>query len=362
MILQESAHPGRADRAEDGRWVIPNDSTNGERNRVRGAMAREHGDPSVVAIEEWEPAPLPPGGVRVAVRAAAVNFPDVLILANRYQLKLPTPFVPGSEFSGTVVEVADGVTGPAVGDEVFGISMVGAFATEVVVDAAQVTVLPAGADLRAAAAFGITYTTAYHALKTVADVQPGEWVVILGAGGGVGMAAIDCATVLGAKAVAVASSGTKRAACLEQGAVAALDANSPTLKEELKAVTGGGANVVIDSVGGDLAEVALRATTWGARFVVVGFASGEIPRIPLNLVLLKGAVIVGCELASLYAHHPLAAQHRDEVIARFVAGEFSPWIGASFDLEHTGDALRELAERRAIGKVLIDLGATDPAS
>lgn len=326
-----------------------------ETGTVRAALAPTHGDPSVVEVRELDRSPLRPGAVRVAVRAASVNFPDVLVLADRYQVKASPPYTPGCEFSGTVIEVADGVRSPAPGDRVFGMAPYGAFATEVVLEATQLNVLPPAADVRTAAAFGVTYFTAYHAIRTVADVRAGEHVVVLGAAGGVGMAAIDCAHLLGARVVAVASSAAKRDACLAQGADVVLDPAEPDLKELLKASTDGGAHVVVDPVGGSLTEQALRATRWGGRFVVVGFASGDIPCIPLNLVLLKGVVVKGFENRTIVEHHPWAAAHRAEVVRHFVDGRLTPWIGACYRLADVVAALTEVAERRSIGKVLIDI-------
>jgi NADPH:quinone reductase len=326
------------------------------RAEIRGAVARAYGDPTVVEVAELQRPTLRPGSARIAVCAASVNFPDVLVLANRYQVKVAVPYTPGCEFSGTVLEVADDVTTPAPGDAVFGMASHGAFASEVVLETTRLTVLPPEADVRTAAAFGVTYFTAYHALRTMADVQPGQWVVVLGAAGGVGMAVVDCARALGARVVAVASSEEKRAACLAQGAEIVLDPSTPDLKERLKQTTGGGADVVVDPVGGVLSEQALRATRWGARFVVVGFASGEIPQMPLNLVLLKGVVVMGFENRTIVDHHPRAREHRREIVELFATGAVRPWIGARYDLDQVATALTDVAERRSVGKVLIDIG------
>jgi NADPH2:quinone reductase len=291
----------------------------------------------------------------VDVRVAAVNFTDVLLLQNRYQLSATPPFVPGSEFAGVVREVGRDVGGIAVGQRVCGVTFVGAFAERVAVPAASLTVLPEHADLRAAAAFSVVYGTAYHALRSAARLQAGETLVVLGAAGGVGLAAVELGAVLGARVVAAASSGEKLAACRAQGASECVDYSREPLKDRLKALTAGrGADVVIDPVGGALAEQALRATGWRGRYVCIGFASGEIPRIPLNLLLLKGAQLLAFNLGPFFANEPeeMARNHR-ELLELFFAGRLRPRVGAVYPLAEAGRALAHVAERRAIGKVLI---------
>ena len=225
-----------------------------------------------------------------------------------------------------------------------------------VFDAERLTALPVGAnvDMRALAAFGVTYTTAYHALRTFADVQPGEYVTVLGAGGGVGLAAVDLATALGAKPIAVAGASAKLAVAVQRGAVGAEDYTTEDLKARLNELTGGGAAVVIDPVGGPQAEPALRAMRWGGRYVVLDFAAGDIPRVLLNLVLLKGIRIVGFENRTILHHLPeVAAAHRAEVLNLFLDGAVSPHVGAVFSFRDVGSALGELADRRAVGKVVV---------
>jgi NADPH2:quinone reductase len=233
--------------------------------------------------------------------------------------------------------------------------MDGAFAEEVAVSASSLTPVPEGIDLRSAAGFGVAYGTSYHALRSVGRVQPGEWVAVLGAAGGVGLAAVDIAAALGARVVAVASTEEKRAVCLEHGAVATIDP-AHDVRDGLREATGGeGVDVIIDPVGGPLAERALRAGRWGGRFVTVGFASGEIPRIPLNLVLLKGVSIVGFEMRTFGLHAPEdAARDRRELMDLFAAGMLHPHIGAAFALDDVAAALRHVADRKAIGKVIVE--------
>ena len=328
---------------------------------MKAALVREYGPPDSVGVEDV-PDPRPgPGQAVVEVRAASVNFPDVLMVRNAYQVPAPLPFVPGSEFAGVVREVAGGVEGVRPGDRVLGATMVGAFAEAVAVPATSLMAMPESASFREAAAFWVTYSTAYHALRSVAEVQPGEWVAVLGAAGGVGLAAIDVARSLGARVLAAASSPAKLAVCRDRGAEATVDNATEDLKSALRERTGGGAHVVIDPVGGPYAEQALRSTRWGGRFVVVGFASGEIPRIPLNLVLLKGVIIQGFEIRTFGEHAPdKVARDRAELLELFAAVRLRPHVSSAFPLERTGEALAEVAGRRAIGKVVIEPAASGP--
>jgi len=314
-----------------------------------------YGPPETVVVDDIPAPALHPGGAVVDVRAAAVNFPDVLLVANEYQVSIPVPFTLGSEFAGVVTAVADDAAGLAPGDRVFGSAFAGAFAEQIAMPVAALTLLPDSVDFAEAAAFGVAHTTAYHALRSVAEVQPDDWVVVLGAAGGVGLAAVELATTLGARVLAAASSDDKLALCRARGAVAAVNYTTEDLKARIKDITGGGADVVIDPVGGAYSEAALRATRWGGRFVVVGFASGEIPRIPLNLVLLKGVVVKGFEFRTFAEHAPDAARRdRDELSQLFSTGRVRPYVSAVFPLDRTAEALRAMADRRVLGKVVVD--------
>jgi NADPH2:quinone reductase len=326
---------------------------------VRAAVCRAYGPPENVAVEDLPSPPVGPGEVRVRVAAAAVNFPDVLLVADRYQMSVPPPFVPGSEFAGVVTEVAGDVDGLAVGDRVAGTTMVGAFAEEVVVAAGVVRPVPDGVDLRHAAAFGVAHPTAYHALRSVAGLQAGDELVVLGAGGGVGLAAVQLGAVLGASVTAVASSAAKLAVAAAHGATHLIDHRSVELRPALREVLPGGADVVVDPVGGDLSEPALRSLRWGGRFVTVGYASGVIPCIPLNLVLLKGVQVLGFEFRSFVTHAPDEARRNyAELTDLLVAGRAVPHVGATFPLDDTAAALRLVADGRAVGKVVVDVAGT----
>jgi NADPH:quinone reductase len=325
---------------------------------MRAALCREYGGPDVVQVEDVPRAPLGPGQVRVRVRNAAVNAPDVLLIANQYQLKVPTPFVPGSEFAGVAVEVADGVAEPVVGERVFGTGLFGAFAEEVVVSSQAVRRTPEGIDDRVAAAFGVAHRTAYHVLRSVAGLQPGEQLIVLGAAGGVGLATVQLGALMGASVTAVASSTQKLEVAASYGARNAIDRRSDSLREALRETLPDGGDVVVDPVGGDVSEPALRALRWGGRFVTVGYASGVIPRIPLNLVLLKGVHVLGFEFGGFSTHAPDELDRNEqELIELLATHRIEPHIGATFGLNDVAAALRHVAEGNAIGKVVLDVSA-----
>jgi NADPH2:quinone reductase len=291
----------------------------------------------------------------VQVRAAAVNFPDVLLIAGKYQVKIPVPFTPGSELAGEVVAAGSGAPF-RLGDRVFGSTPTGAFAELALLDAHAVSAIPDGADFAAAAAFGVTYRTAYHALRSVAQVAEGDWVVVLGAAGGVGQAALDLAVAMKARVLAAASTVQKLDVCRQRGAEATVDYDREDLKSRIRELTDGGARVVIDPVGGPYAEQALRALARGGVFVTLGYAAGAIPAIPLNLVLLKDITVRGMEIRTFTADHPDdAARDMHELQQMFADGRIRPHIGARFPLSDTAAALRHVAERKAIGKVVIDM-------
>jgi NADPH2:quinone reductase len=340
---------------------------------MRAAVCRQFGPPESISVEDDYPAPaLAAGQVRVRVEAAAVNFPDVLFMANEYQLTVPVPFIPGSEFAGVISEVgpdpgdpavspppANGGTVPrlAVGDRVMGTVMVGAFAEEVVVAPRSLAIIPPGLSAQAAAAFGVAHRTAYHALRTVAEAAPGERLVVLGAGGGVGLAAVQIGAARGLDVTAVASSDDKLAVAASYGAARGINHKVADLRKALKDAFPDGTDVVIDPVGGNLAEPALRSLRWAGRFVTIGYAAGSIPKIPLNLVLLKGCKILGFQMRDLSANVPEAIR-RDEAELRelLASGKVTPHIGASFKLAEAAAALRQVADGKAIGKVVLNVG------
>jgi NADPH2:quinone reductase len=312
----------------------------------------------VVEVTDLDAPALAEGQARVRVEAAAVNFPDVLLVAGEYQIRVPPPFVPGSELAGEVVEVAGDVGGVGVGDRVFGSTLVGAFAEEAAVAATSLTAIPDGVAAATAAAFGVAHRTAYHVLRSVARLAPGEELVVLGAGGGVGLAAVQIGAVLGATVTAVASSAEKLAAATAFGAARTIDHSGGDLRGALRSALPGGADVVVDPVGGALAEPALRSLRWGGRFVTVGYASGVIPAIPLNLVLLKGVHVLGFQFLDFATHAPdERARDERELLDLLAAGRVFPHVGARFGLDDAARALRHVADGRAVGKVVLDVGA-----
>ena len=324
---------------------------------MRAALCRAYGPPETVEVTDIAAPELAAGQARVRVGAAAVNFPDVLLMADQYQLTVPVPFVPGSEFAGVVAEVGDGVTGLPVGTRVMGTAIAGAFAEEAVVPARSLTRVPDGVSDHAAAAFGVAHRTAYHVLRSVAQVRPGERLVVLGAGGGVGLAAVQLGAVLRAEVTAVASSAVKLEAAAGRGATVLIDHTAGDLRQALRAAYPDGVDVVVDPVGGDLAEPALRALRWGGRFVTVGYASGVVPRIPLNLVLLKGCRILGFQFRDFAANAPdELARNEASLLSLLASGRALPHIGATFKLAEAAAALRHVADGKAIGKVVLDIG------
>ncbi|MGV9636771.1 NADPH:quinone oxidoreductase family protein [Nocardia rhamnosiphila] len=322
---------------------------------MRAVVCPEYGSPEVLRIER-RPLPRPgPGQARVQVRAAAVNFPDVLLIAGRYQVTVPPPFVPGSEFAGRVTELGPNCSGFAIGDRVSGTGLYGAFAEEIVAPATNLAPIPPGVDDRTAAAFGVAHRTAYHALRSVARVRAGDTVVVLGAGGGVGLAAVQLAGALGAEVAAIASSPEKLSAAASYGAKHLIDHRESDVRAALRAAVPAGATAVLDPVGGDLSEPALRALGRGGRFVTIGYASGTVPRIPLNLVLVKGLQIVGFQFRDI---DPDEFDRNERELAGLLAdGRIAPHIGATFPLADTARAFERVAAGRAVGKVVIDMTA-----
>lgn len=302
------------------------------------------------------PSPTPGNGeVVIAMRAASLNFPDVLIIENKYQVKPPLPFSPGSELAGVVGSVGKGVKGIKPGDAVMAVTGYGAFAEEVKVEANRVFPIPDGMNFETAAAFGLTYATGDFALRDRGTLQPGETLLVLGAAGGVGLAAIEIGKEIGARVVAAASSPERLEICREHGADATIDYVQEDLRDRIKVLTEGrGIDVVFDPVGGKYTEPALRSLAWRGRLLVVGFAAGDIPRIPLNLALLKGCSIVGVFWGDFARREPDAlSQQMQRLASGFSKGRLKPHIAATFPLEEGASALRKMADRRVSGKIVL---------
>lgn len=324
---------------------------------MRAVVCRAYGPPEDLVVEELAD-PVPgPGQLVVRIHAAAVNYPDVLMIDGKYQVKAPPPFTPGSELAGEVFAVGEGVSFRP-GQRVSATTFVGAFAEQALLHQAAVTAIPDSADFASAAAFGVTYRTAYHALRSVAAVEPGDWVVVLGAAGGVGLAAVDLAVAVKARVLAAASSPDKLELCRRRGAVATVDYAREDLKTRIRELTGDAARVILDPVGGPYAEPALRGLARGGTFITLGYAAGAIPSIPLNLVLLKGITVRGMEIRTFVTDRPEdSARDMRELGQMFASGVIQPYIGARFALADTAAALRHVADRKAVGKVVIDVTA-----
>jgi len=325
---------------------------------MRAVLCKEFGPPEKLVVEELPSPAIGKGEARIEVHAASVNFPDLLIIQNKYQFKPPLPFSPGGEVAGVVREVGPGVTAVKPGDRVLATTMWGGFAEEVVVGEDHVAPIPDGMDFVTASAFLMAYGTSHHALVDRAQLKPGETLCVLGAAGGVGLAAVEIGKVLGARVIACASADEKLEVCKEHGADAVVNYAREDLKERIKELTGGkGADVVYDPVGGPFSEAALRSTAWEGRFLVVGFAGGEIPRIPLNLVLLKGCQVVGVFWGSFIAREPERnRQSLAELTRWFEEKKIRPHVSETFPLERAKDALNAMAERRVKGKVVLVTG------
>ena len=322
---------------------------------MRAVLCKQFGPPESLVIEDV-PSPVPgPGEVVVSMRAASVNFPDVLVIQNKYQFKPPLPFAPGSEMSGIVKVVGEGVTRVKAGDRVMAYTTYGAFAEEVKTHESRLLPIPDGMDFPTAASFIITYGTSDHALSDRGAVQAGESMLVLGAAGGVGLAAVEIGKALGARVIACASTAEKLAVCRAHGADETIDYAKEDLRERLKQITDGrGVDVVYDPVGGPYTEPALRSTTWRGRLLVVGFAAGEIPKIPLNLTLLKGCSIVGVFWGDFARREPQAFAARVRQLGEwFQQGKLKPHVSETFPLDRAIDALQMMASRKVTGKVVL---------
>jgi len=307
---------------------------------------------------QWRESPTPEpkaGEVRIAIKAASLNFPDLLIVQGKYQFKPPLPFVPGSEYSGIVEALGEGVTHLKVGSAVAAIAGTGGFGTHACIDASRALALPQGFDIEDGAAFAFTYGTSHHALIDRAQLQPGETVLVLGAAGGVGTAALQIAKAAGAKVIAAASTDAKCALCRELGADATLNYSTQDLRETLKALTGGrGPDVVYDPVGGAWAEPVFRSIAWRGRYLVVGFAGGGIPALPWNLALLKGASIVGVFWGDFVKREPHAsAQGLAQLAQWYAQGKIKPVLDRKLPMSEIRTAYERMGSRQVLGKLLL---------
>jgi NADPH2:quinone reductase len=324
---------------------------------MRALVCKEYGPVEDLVIEEWDDPSPGDHDLVIDVQAAGLNFADILNVAGKYQVRTPTPFIPGNEAAGIVSAVGDKVTRYKVGDHVIGALRGGAYAEKALAAERMTIPLPEALDFEQGAAYSVAYGTSYHALRQGADLRPGETVLVLGAAGGVGYAAVELANAMGATVIAAASSAEKLAFAREGGADHLVDYSQNTLRDSVKALTdGNGVNVVYDPVGGEHAGQALRGIAWHGRYLVIGFASGEIPRLPANLLLLKEASLVGVW------YGPWAERHNDELrrnaaeLDEMVAArKLTPRVCASFTLDRFADAFRLIVERRVLGKVVLTM-------
>lgn len=332
---------------------------------MKAMLCTHYGPPEEMELRE-QPSPVPASGqVLIAVKACGVNFPDVLMLADKYQFKPALPFAPGGEVAGVVTALGDGVSGIAVGDRVAVSIGNGGFAEEVVADARRCVTVPANVGFEVASAFIVTYGTSYHALKDRARLKAGESLVVLGAAGGVGLSAVELGVAMGAKVIAGASTQEKVDLAIRHGATAGfVYPKLPLSRDQQKAISdkikeltdGKGADVLYDPVGDQYAEPALRAMNWEGRYLVIGFAAGEIPKIPLNLTLLKGCDILGVFWGAFTARDPKGANASlREILGMIADGKLHPDVSATFPLAEAGKSIRMLMDRKAMGKVVVTM-------
>lgn len=332
---------------------------------MKALVSEGPGGPETLVLRDL-PEPQPgPGEVLVAVRACGVNYPDVLIIQDKYQFRPPRPFAPGAEIAGIVERVGDGVTAFKPGDRVLGSLLAGGMAEKAVVPAEKCLGIPDTMPFDEASAFILTYATSYHALKNRAALKPGETLLVLGAAGGVGLAAVELGRAMGARVIAAVSSEDKLAIARRHGAQSGfVYGAAPSSKEESKALADafkaacgeGGADVIYDPVGGDYAEAALRAIAWEGRYLVVGFPAG-IPRLPLNLTLLKSCQVVGVFWGEFARRDPQAsAENNRALLDLYAAGAIRPFVSERFPLARGADAIARLASRNATGKLVVEIG------
>ena len=331
---------------------------------MKAMLSTAPGGPETLELTEM-PQPEPKKGqVRIRIRAAGLNFPDTLIIKDLYQMKPPRPFAPGGEVSGDVDAVGEGVSNVAVGDRVLAMTGFGGFATDIIVDAERVQKIPDAMPYDEASCLVLTYGTSHHALKNRAEIQPGESLLIMGAAGGVGGAAIELAKAAGARVIAAVSSEDKAQFCRDLGADETIiysrdmddRATQKAFSDEIKKLSGGeGVDVVYDAVGGAYAEPAVRALAWKGRYLVVGFPAG-IPKIPLNLTLLKGSQIMGVFWGAHTAREPkVHAENMADLFRMYAGGQIKPRISARYPLEKAADALNLMQDRKVQGKVVLDV-------
>jgi NADPH2:quinone reductase len=324
---------------------------------LKAVLCESFGPAENLTLAEIQAPELKPGHVIVDIRSCALNFPDVLMVEGKYQSLPPFPFTPGGEFAGVVSSVADDVSAWKVGDEVFAGCGNGAMAEQICVNAGSLRPKPANMTFAQASGITTTYGTSYYALKQRANLQPGETLLVLGAAGGVGLAAVELGKAMGARVIAAASSPEKLAVAQQAGADELIDYSDGELKEKVKALTDGkGADVIYDPVGGPLFDQCMRCVNWEGRVLIVGFVGGDIPRVPTNLILLKSCQVVGVFYGAFSGRFPAEnEQNFAELIDMFQSGKLQGLVGAEYALDEYVDALNCLSQRRAVGKVVVNI-------
>lgn len=326
---------------------------------MRAIVCKEWGGPEKLVLEDLPSPPMRDNGVRIQIHAAGLNFLDTLLIAGQYQVKPPLPFTPGAEAAGVVTEVASGVRGVKPGDRIMAMSELGCYAEEVVTPADKVFPIPDKMDFVAAAGFPITYGTSHVALTYRARLKAGEWLLVLGAAGGVGLTAIEIGKALGAKVIAAAGGADKLSVAQQHGADHLIDYSREDLRERVKAITSGkGADVIYDPVGGDAFDASLRSVAWEGRVIIIGFASGRVPQIPANIALVKNVDIIGFYWGSYQLHKPdVPRESFKQLFGLFDQGKLKPHVSQTFELKDAARALEFLKERKSTGKVVLTTGS-----
>jgi NADPH2:quinone reductase len=324
---------------------------------MKAILCKAYGPPEALVLEETNSPQAKSHQVVIDVKVCGVSFPDTLLISGKYQFKPPLPFSPGGEVAGIVKAVGAEVTQFRVGDRVVAFTGWGGFAEEIVTDVSRMLALPDGIDFATGAAFSMTYATSYYALRDRGQLKAGEKLLVLGASGGVGLASIEIGKALGAHVIAAASSAEKLEVCQQHGADEVINYTTEDLKERVKVLTGGnGVDVIFDPVGGAYAEQALRGMNWDGRYLVIGFAAGDIPRIPLNLVLLKGCAVVGVFWGTFATREPeLNRTYMQEMFALVSTGKLRPLISTTYPLARAAEALSDMLERKVKGKVVLQI-------
>jgi NADPH2:quinone reductase len=325
---------------------------------MRAVLCKEFTGPAKLVVEDVPAPPMRDGAVRLKIHAAGINFADLLLVSGQYQEKPPLPFIPGAEAAGVISEVGAGVSNLKVGDRVMALTGTGAFAEEAVVDAARIFPIPNKMDFPSAAGFPVTYGTSHGAFDWRAHLKPGEWLLVLGAAGGVGLTAVEIGKAMGAQVIACAGGAEKLAIAKSHGADHLIDYSSEDIRVRVKEITGGhGADVVYDPVGGDAFDASLRSIAWAGRIIVIGFASGRVPQVPANIVLVKNIDIIGFYWGSHQGRKPELLRNSFAQLFRwFEEGKLKPHVSQKLDLKEAAVALDLLRQRKSTGKVVLTMG------